>query len=158
MRTVLPAARVAGPALALALAACGGASPPIAAPTVPKAATAQTAAFPALEHRLARSAVHDVVAQGLGVFLQRIELSEQPVFAGGRFHGFRIASLHDDAFWAGVDLRPGDVVVSVNGFPIEHPEQAETAFESLDVASELHVAYERDGKPRDLVYAIVDDR
>ena len=46
----------------------------------------------------------------------------------------------------------------MNGFPIERPEQAQTAFESLDVASELHVAYERDGQPRDLVYAIVDER
>jgi type II secretion system protein C len=74
--------------------------------------------------------------------------------AGGKFHGFRIAALHDSAFWKGVDLRPGDVVTSVNGFPIEHPEQAERAFESLDVASELRVAYERDGQARELVYLI----
>ena len=85
-------------------------------------------------------------------------MADQPVFVAGKFHGFRIAALRDDSFWAGVDINPGDVVVSVNGFPIEHPEQAQTAFESLDVASELHVAYERDGQPRDLVYAIVDER
>jgi type II secretory pathway component PulC len=62
------------------------------------------------------------------------------------------------AAWSGVDLRPGDVVTSVNGFPIEHPEQAQTVFDSLDVASELRVAYERDGQPRELAYAIVEDR
>ena len=46
----------------------------------------------------------------------------------------------------------------MNGFPIEHPEQAQTAFESLEVASELRVVVEREGHPRELVYPIVDDR
>ena len=54
-------------------------------------------------------------------------------------------------------LRPGDGVTRVNGFPIERPEQAQTAFESLDVASELRVAYDREGEPREIVYRITDD-
>jgi type II secretory pathway component PulC len=100
--------------------------------------------------------VASVVAQGLGSFLQHVELEERPALANsGAFRGFRIRALHDAAFWAGVDLRPGDVVTSVNGFPIERPEQAQVAFDSLQVASELRVAYERDGTPREIVYAIV---
>jgi type II secretory pathway component PulC len=102
--------------------------------------------------------VHAFVSQGLGSFLRRVELDDQPVFVGGKFHGFRIALLRDPQFWSGVDLKPGDVVTTVNGFPIERPEQAQTAFESLEVASELRVAYERDGQGRELVYGIVDDR
>ena len=78
------------------------------------------------------------------------------MFVGGKFHGFRIAALRDKPFWSGVDLAAGDVVTSVNGLPIEHPEQALTAFDSLDVASELRVAFERAGQPRELVYSIVD--
>jgi type II secretory pathway component PulC len=101
-----------------------------------------------------------VVSDGLGAFLERVDIDDQPVFLGSKFHGFRIASLRDGAswagFWSGVDLKPGDVVTSVNGFPIEHPEEAQTAFESLEVASELRVAYERAGEKRELVYAIVD--
>jgi hypothetical protein len=31
-------------------------------------------------------------------------------------------------------------------------------FESLEVASELRIAYERDGQPREIAYAIVEDR
>jgi type II secretory pathway component PulC len=105
-------------------------------------------------HSLRRSDVEGVIAQGPGVFLQRIEVD--PVFANtGAFRGFRIAALHDEPFWRGVDLKPGDVVTSVNGFPIERPEQAQVAFDSLHVSSELRVAYERDGSPRELVYAIV---
>jgi type II secretion system protein C len=153
MRTLAPLA------LALALGACGGAAPSSAPVTAAAARSARPAApVPLDDHHLARSVVHDVVSQGLGSFLQHVDVAEQPVLAGGKFHGFRIAALRDSPFWQGVDLKPGDVVTSVNGFPIEHPEQAQTAFESLDVSSELRVNYERDGQPRELVYAIVDDR
>jgi type II secretory pathway component PulC len=145
--------------VALAVVACGGAPPPPAAPAA--AALSARPAAPTLApagHSLPRSAVHTVVAQGLGAFLQHVEIDDHPVLLAGRFHGFRVAALRDAAFWSGVDLRPGDVVTSVNGFPIEHPEQAQTVFDSLDVASELRVAYERDGQPRELAYAIVEDR
>ena len=67
----------------------------------------------------------------------------------GKFHGFRIAALQATGVLAGVDLKPGDVVTRVNGMPIEHPEEALEAFNSLEVASELRVAYERDGRARD---------
>jgi type II secretory pathway component PulC len=147
--------------LVLSLAACGttGTTPAPSTGGVPRAAaSAKLQTPPSLpEHTLARSAVRAVVDQGLGYFLQRVDLDDQPVMAAGKFHGFRIANLRGPDFWAGVDLKPGDVVTAVNGFPIERPEQAETAFESLEVASELKVDYDRDGKPRELVYAIVDD-
>jgi type II secretion system protein C len=146
----------------LAVCSCGGAQPPpaveppdpaAAAPVAPSVATTTT---PPAGRVVARSAVHAVLSEGLGMFLRRVDVDDQPVFVGGKFHGFRIAGLRDPQFWSDVDLKPGDVVTSVNGFPIEHPEQALTAFESLDVASELRVAVERGGQPRELVYAIVD--
>jgi type II secretory pathway component PulC len=152
------------PLVSLSLLACGAAPPPVPAAVAPagvKAAAPPEPVAPAAplpEHALPRSAVHDVVSQGLGAFLQRIELDDQPVRVGGKFRGFRVAQLRGGQFWSGVDLRPGDVIAGVNGFPIERPEQAQMAFESLEVASELRVAYERDGQPRELTYAIVDDR
>jgi type II secretion system protein C len=145
--------------LSLAPAACGASAQaePVQAPAAKAAApSAPTSAAP--DHTVRRSAVRAVVSEGLGMFLRRIELDDQPVFVGGKFHGFRIAALRDPQFWSGVDLKPGDVVTSVNGLPIERPDQAQTAFESLEVASELRVAVERDGQPRELVYPIVDDR
>lgn len=150
-------------ALTVALAgACGGAAPsapPVVAPTATAGASAAPkAASPLPPHTLPRSAVHEVVSQGLGAFLQRIALDDQPVRVGGRFRGFRVVELRGSDFWSGVDLKPGDVVTGVNGLPIERPEQAQTAFESLEVASELRVGYERDGQPRELTYAILDDR
>ncbi len=149
------------PILPLAFVACGGAVRAAPVARAPAASPAPEPAAPANtppEHTVARSAVHAVVSEGLGMFLRRVDLDDHPVFVGGKFHGFRIAGLHDAQFWNGVDLKPGDVVTSVNGFPIEHPEQAQTAFESLEVASELRVVVEREGQPHELVYPIVDDR
>jgi type II secretion system protein C len=137
----------AAPVTSVAQAPAASAAPPVAAP-----------ASAAPQRVVSRSAVRAVVSEGLGMFLRHVDLDDQPVFVGGKFHGFRIAGLRDPQFWSGVDLKPGDVVTSVNGFPIERPEQAETAFESLDVASELRVAVEREGQPRELIYSIVDDR
>jgi type II secretory pathway component PulC len=148
---------------ALAVALCQCASEPAVTPrpaTTPdtKPAPPPAAAAPVPEHRLKRSVVHAAIAQGLGAFLQHVDLDDAPVRVAGHFRGFRIAGLRDPQFWAGVDLKPGDVVTRVNGFPIERPEQAQTAFESLEVARELRVSYERAGEPHELVYPIVDDK
>jgi type II secretory pathway component PulC len=143
-------------------AACGGSVEEPALPAPRLAATVSERPTPPASivpsgHSLRRADVEGVIAQGPGAFLQRIEVD--PVFANtGAFRGFRIAALHDEPFWKGVDLKPGDVVTSVNGFPIERPEQAQVAFDSLHVSSELRVAYERDGSPRELVYSILPDR
>jgi general secretion pathway protein C len=152
--------------VALALGACGGSAAatssraPLAASSAPAgpAVAPPAPAEGAGDHSLKRSTVRAAVSQGLGPLLHHIELDDQPVRAEGKFHGFRVAALRDPDFWSGVDLKPGDVVTSVNGFPIEHPEQLQAAFDSLRVASELRVTYERDGKSRELVYPIVDDR
>jgi type II secretion system protein C len=153
------------------LGGCGSAptaSPHAPEPASPVAAVASSApassADPSVRgpepdvRALKRSAVHEAVSKGLGAFLQHIELYGQPVRVDGKFHGFRIAALHDAKFWSGVDLKPGDVVTAVNGLPIERPEDGKNALESLEGARELRVSYERDGKPRELVYPIVDDR
>ncbi len=131
--------------------------PPVAAKSAPASAQTTTTGSEVPTSSLARGSVHKIVAAGLGSFLQHVVVDERPAMVAGKFHGFRIAQLTGDpAFWRGVDLKPGDVVTLVNGFPIERPEQALEAFRSLEVASELRVDYERDGQPRVLRYAIAD--
>jgi type II secretion system protein C len=157
----LPLLSLLFPLVPLASGACGSAvrvAQPVHAPVASAATPAAGPATTAQDHVVARSAVNAIVSEGLGMFLRRVDIDDHPVFVGGKFHGFRIAGLRDQQFWSGVDLKPGDVVTSVNGFPIEHPEQAQTAFESLEVASEVRVVVEREGQPRELVYPIVDDR
>jgi type II secretory pathway component PulC len=100
-----------------------------------------------------RDEVHATVDAGLGWFLQRVEV--EPAVEAGRFRGFRVVRLRPPEFWQGVDLRPGDVVLSVNGLPIERETQAYEAFQSLKKATELRVRYARGGTERDLVFRIV---
>jgi type II secretion system protein C len=144
--------------VSLALVACGASRPAAKVASPAPAAAASDAGASGPRVSITRSGVHDAIAQGLGVLLQHVELDDQPVLVGGRFHGFRLAALRDADFWSGVELQAGDVITGVNGMPIERPEQAQAAFESLESATELRVAYERDGKPHELVYAIVEDR
>src|SRR5439155_21299852 len=71
---------------------------------------------PLPRNTIRRSDVRRAVAEGVGAFLQRVEIDDRPVFLAGKFQGFRIAALRGDPrFWNGVDLRPGDVVMRVNG-------------------------------------------
>jgi S1-C subfamily serine protease len=74
-----------------------------------------------------------IIDQGLGRLLARLKLS--PAMRAGRFEGFRISEI--EPAWSGTGLVVGDVLLRVNGQPIERPEQAQVAFESLRVASEI---------------------
>lgn len=104
---------------------------------------------------LHRSELRAATRAGMGALLSRVVVdTDRPVFRAGKFLGFRLMSVPAD--WR-VDLAPGDVIVRVNGFSVERPESAFDAFESLEVASELRVDYERNGEPRALRWAIVDD-
>jgi S1-C subfamily serine protease len=135
---------------------CGGSSAPPAEPTrAPRPATSAEAPAPR-PGRLWRRDVTATLSRGLGDFLTRLEV--EPLAPGGKFRGWRIAKLRQgDPLWAGGELVPGDVVTAVNGRPIERPEQALAAFQSLAVAPELRVAFERDGARRELVYPIDDE-
>lgn len=140
--------------------ACGSSHSASAPPVTPRAPAATSANdMPPPAGTLRRSEVRDALSAGLGAFLQYVTFDvDHPVFRepGKTFVGFRILELKGPR-WAGIDLKPGDVVTAVNGFPIEHPEQAQQAFMSLAVASELRVDYQRDGQPRSIRLAILDN-
>ena len=106
--------------------------------------------------RILRSDVMAALSAGFGAFLAHLEV--EPAMVEGKFHGWRVLKLRErDPMWTAVDLLPGDIIASVNSKSIERPEQALAAFQSLAVAPELRVQYERNGAPRELVYPIVDD-
>jgi type II secretory pathway component PulC len=147
--------------LVIALAACGGGNKASPAARGPASASSSPAPprppanAPAAPGHLPRSAVMATLSRGLGAFLGRLDT--EPVVEGGHFRGWRIVRLGDrDPLWKGVNLAPGDVVTNVNGRPIERPEQALKAFQALAIDPELRVAYQRNGKPRELVYVIDD--
>jgi general secretion pathway protein C len=141
----------------LATSACGSSAPPPPAaprPAPPVAKPAAPTAPRTASTTIRRSDVASVVDAGFGYFLERVQV--EPSLDSGRFRGWTIVELSPPAFWEAVDLKPGDVVTSVNGMPIEREMDAWSAFESLKTAQELDVAYFRAGAERKLAYRIVD--
>lgn len=139
-------------ALTVLLAAGCGASPaPSTRVSAPAAEPAPVQSPPGV---IVRTELDRVLDAGPGAFLGRVEI--EPVMEGERFVAFRIAALHDEALFAGVDLSVGDRLVSINGQTIERPEHAMTVWSSLRVASELLVVIERAGQMRQLRFAIVE--
>src|SRR5688572_19796691 len=120
-----------------------GESPVASSPDAgPRPRASADAPLPARPGRLWRRDIVAALSRGLGDFLSRLQV--EPALAGGKFHGWRIVRLKaGDPMWQSVDLAPGDVVKTVNDRPIERPEQAFAAFQSLAVAKELRVTYER---------------
>ena len=82
-----------------------------------------------------------IIDAGLGRLFQKVRVA--PELDSGKFVGFRIASI--DPAWSDVPLQSGDVVQTVNGLPIERPEQAMAAFEQLRGADELVLELTREG-------------
>lgn len=105
------------------------------------------------EGTIARVELDAVLAGGFGRFLQRV--ATEPHLEDGRFVGFRLTELRTQLF-EGVDLLEGDTLLSINGLPIERPEEALLAWNGLRVASELTVEYLRAGERRQLRFAIAD--
>lgn len=136
---------------ALAASGCGGAPPP--APAVAEAPP-EPPPIVAEEGVIRRALLDEVLEAGLGAFLQKV--TTEPDRRDGAFVGFRITELHDAELFEGVDLAPGDTVVSVNGQAIDRPEHAFTVWTSLRVASELDVVVLRGDERRELRFAIVD--
>jgi len=144
--------------LAVLLAGCGGSPEPSsrtarAEAVPPDPATVPPSAPPASEGSIDRAELDAVLAAGLGRFLQRVRT--EPHLDDGRFVGFRLTELRSDVF-EDVDLRPGDTLLSVNGMPIERPEEAMQVWDGLRVASELTVEYLREGERHQLRFAISD--
>ena len=153
------AARPLRAGVILMAASCGGNSSRPTQPTrtlQPATSASAEMRLPSRPGRLWRRDVVAVLSRGLGDFLTRLEV--EPYLVGGKFRGWRVVKLRPgDSLWNGVDIASGDVVTSVNSRPIERPEQALAVFQSLAIAEELRVRYERNGASRDIVYAIDDE-
>lgn len=126
----------------------------VAASSDQTAANPQVIATPA-PGTIPRDQLARTLDAGLGRFLGSVRVD--PVLQRGAFVGFRIVAFRDpEGLYRGVDLLPGDVVVRVNGSPIERPEQALAIWNGLRVTSELCVEYVRGSERREIRYPIVD--
>lgn len=136
---------------------CGGSSPRAEVAPSPAQETAVEAppAPPPSDGTISRAELLPILDAGLGRFLQGVDV--EAVREAGKFVGFRIVRLWpEDPRFADAAVRPGDVVVRVNGQAIERPEQALAAWNGLRVASELVVSFLRDGQWQEARFPITD--
>jgi type II secretory pathway component PulC len=89
-----------------------------------------------------------------GAFFSYVEI--EAAFEAGRFVGWRLADLPGQRpRW--LDLRRGDVVTAINGLGVERPDDALRIWETLQVASEVHIEYRRQGEARSLRIPVHDE-
>lgn len=97
-----------------------------------------------------RSSMDAVLQQGPVWLLERVPIEE--VMEKGKFVGWRVLEL--PLSWKTLDLKPGDVVTRVNAMTLETPSDFFAAWTTLSVASELKVAYLRDGDEMEMSFPI----
>ncbi|HKE93543.1 MAG TPA: type II secretion system protein GspC [Povalibacter sp.] len=74
----------------------------------------------------------------------------QPVFANGVQRGYRVYPGRNRQQFAKLGLQPGDLVLSINGTPLDDPQRGMEVFNTLGSSDRVTVTVERDGQSRDL--------
>ena len=75
----------------------------------------------------------------------------QPVFANGQQRGYRVYPGRNRQQFTRLGLRPGDLVMSINGTPLDDPQRGMEIFRSIGSSDQVRVTVERNGKPQELV-------
>jgi len=78
----------------------------------------------------------------------------QPVFAQGKQKGYRVYPSRNHQAFARLGLRPGDLVMAINGTPLDDPARGQEIFRTLGSSSEAHITVLRNGQQQDLTLNI----
>jgi general secretion pathway protein C len=74
----------------------------------------------------------------------------QPVFANGVQRGYRVYPGRNRQQFARLGLQPGDLVLAINGTPLDDPQRAPEIFNTMGSADRVTVSVERNGQTQDL--------
>jgi len=74
----------------------------------------------------------------------------QPVFANGVQRGYRVYPGRNRQQFAKLGLQPGDLVLSINGTPLDDPQRGMEIFNTIGTSDRVTVTVERNGQPQDL--------
>ena len=74
----------------------------------------------------------------------------QPVFANGVQRGFRVYPGRDRQRFQKLGLQPGDLVLAVNGTPLDDPQRGQEIFNTIGASDRVTVTIERNGQPQEL--------
>lgn len=74
----------------------------------------------------------------------------QPVFANGVQRGYRVYPGRNRAQFSKLGLVPGDLVLSINGTPLDDPQRGLEIFNTMGSADRVNVTVERNGQSQEL--------
>jgi general secretion pathway protein C len=74
----------------------------------------------------------------------------QPVFANGVQRGYRVYPGRNRQQFAKLGLQPGDLVLSINGTPLDDPQRGMEIFNTIGTSDRVQLTVERNGQSQDL--------
>lgn len=74
----------------------------------------------------------------------------QPVFANGTQRGFRVYPGRNRTQFAQLGLRPGDLILAINGTPLDDPNRGAEIFNTIGSSDRVTVSLERAGQTQEL--------
>lgn len=113
-------------------------------PALPKEIGSKIRKVSANEYQVERSAV-DVIVRDATKLMRGVAV--RPMTEGGRVTGLRVARVTPGSLLGSLGLRNGDVLKSINGFPIVSPDKALAAYARLRTANQIRIELLRGGKP-----------
>ena len=100
-----------------------------------------------------RSSVEQVVRGGVPRLLAQVRLV--PARYAGKFVGFKLARLTQEALAIRAGFQKEDIIMSVNGEPIGRPDQMMHALSLLPFAPRLTIRFKRSGSVLEWTWAII---
>jgi hypothetical protein len=77
-------------------------------------------------------------------------MRNQPVLMQGKLRGFRVYPGRNRQAFTRLGLRSGDLVIAINGTPLDDPSRGDEIFRTIGSASEARVTVMRNGQQQDL--------
>lgn len=74
----------------------------------------------------------------------------QPVFANGVQRGYRVYPGRNRQQFAKLGLQPGDLVLTINGTPLDDPQRGMEIFNTIGTSDRVSVTVERNGQSQEL--------
>jgi general secretion pathway protein C len=98
---------------------------------------------------VARSDLHESL-QNINQLLTQARI--RPNLKDGKPDGFMLSYIKDDSFFTQLGLQRGDIVKSINGKPINTPEDAFSFYKAVESGDPLSMDIVRGGQPRSINY------
>jgi len=74
----------------------------------------------------------------------------QPVFANGVQRGYRVYPGRNRQQFARLGLQPGDLVLAINGTPLDAPQRGMEIFNTIGTSDRVQLTIERNGEPQEI--------